>query len=817
VRSAEDRLELLDTILTQTASRGLLMRTAGDEPLDGRTVVLDGRRVLNFGSCSYLGLELDPRLQEGVVEAVRRYGTQFSSSRSYLSAPAYLELEALLEQLFGGPALVAASTSLGHLSTLPVLVGPRDAVLLDQQVHQSVQLAANLLRTQGTTVELVRHDRLDALERRVGELAASHRHVWYMADGVYSMYGDLAPLEELGAMLDRHEQLHLYVDDSHGMSWYGRHGRGYALEHLPIRERMVVTASLNKAFACAGAAIVFPDEETRRKVRTCGQTLIFAGPVQPPMLGAALASARIHLSPEIDALQAALRERVELATALMQEHELPLVAPSATPIRFVGCGVPGTVAAAGARLLEAGYYTNAAPFPAVPMKRGGIRTTLTLHHSREDIRGLVEAMADTLPGVLAEHGSSVAAVRRTFGLAPPASAAPAPAPAPVPALRLETASSVAALDAAEWDGLLGDAGSFTAAGLRFLEAAFAPGAQAARPEDEWRFRYYLVRDAQGVPVLATFFTAALWKDDMLASAEVSRRVEERRVADPYFLTSRTFAMGSLLTEGAHLHLDRSRDWKGALALLLDAVTLDQAALGCGTLVLRDFASHDVELGEHLRASGLVAFPMLDSLVLELDVGEEEQLARLSQRARAHQRREVLPWEPAYETEVLRAGGRTPSPEELAHLHAMYRAVEARSLEINSFELPRAVFARMLEHPDWELVLLRLRPEHGGPADGRPVAFGAHFRGRAHYAPMIIGLDYDYVYSHRCYRQALHRAIRRGRELGARRVLLGMGASLEKRRFGAQAHGRVAYGRADDHYAAEVLASFEADAGRAAVG
>jgi len=87
VRTAAERLTVLDEMLTEAAGRGLLLRTPDDEPLDGRTLSLAGRSTLNFGSCSYLGLELDPRMREAVCAAVMRYGTQFSSSRTYMSAP----------------------------------------------------------------------------------------------------------------------------------------------------------------------------------------------------------------------------------------------------------------------------------------------------------------------------------------------------------------------------------------------------------------------------------------------------------------------------------------------------------------------------------------------------------------------------------------------------------------------------------------------------------------------------------------------------------------------------------------------------------
>lgn len=812
MRTVAERLAMIDGIFSDAAERGLMLESPDDAELDGRSISLNGRELVNFGSCSYLGLEMDMRLRQGVCDAVMRYGTQFSSSRSYVSAPAYPQLEELLEQVFGGSVVIAASTSLGHLSALPVLVAEDDVVLLDQQVHHSVHIAVNQVRAQGTAVEVVRHNRLDLLEERIEALRHRHGRIWYMADGVYSMFADLAPVAELGALLDRHEQLHLYVDDSHGMSWAGPNGRGYVLGEMPIRDRMVVAASLNKAFAAAGGAFVFPDRETARKVRVTGGPMMFSGPIQPPMLGAALASARIHLSPEISVLQAALQERVSLCNALLAEHGLPLVGTSHAPIRYVGAGLPRVATAVAERMLGDGLYVNTAPFPAVPMKQCGIRTPLTLHHGPEDIVRLVESLAHHLPAVLDEQGSSLEEVRATFGLEAPA-AAPAPAPVALAsrtALRLERARSIAALDAAEWDALLGDRGSFTAAGIAFLERAFTGN---ERPEDNWDFHFYVVRDEAGVAVLATFFTAALWKDDMLSPAAVSRLVEERRAEDPYYLTSRTFAMGSLLSEGSHLYLDRSRDWRGALDLLLTAAGEDQEAAGADVLVLRDFDGDDADLESYLLDAGLVKFPMLDSLVLDLDFADDDELLhRLSYKARTHQRREVLAWEPSYAVEVVGAGSRPLSDPELDHLYGLYRAVEARGLEINVFDLPRHVFAAMTAHSSWELVLLRLAPEAGGPADGRPVAFGAHFIGREHYAPMVIGLDYDYVTSHRAYRQALLQAIRRGRAHGARRVLLGMGAPLEKRRFGARPQRRAAFVQAVDHYGMEVLASLEADAG-----
>jgi hypothetical protein len=609
------------------------------------------------------------------------------------------------------------------------------------------------------------------------------------------MFADFAPFARLRELLDRHEQLHLYVDDSHGVGWAGTHGRGPALEALGMHPRMVVANSLNKSFAAAGGALIFPDPELRRRVRHLGGTMTFSGPVQPPMLGAALASARIHLSDELPLRQAALRERIELFDELLSEFCLPTATRDITPIRYIPLGLPAVAHDAINSVMADGHYVNVGTFPAVPMKHAGIRITLTLHHTLDDVRALVESLARHVPAAIERGGE--AARRRAAKVAH----------SNLPALRLEHHRSIEALDAGEWDGLLGDRGTFTVDGLRFLERAFSGG---DRPEDEWGFHYYVVRDAAGRPVLATFFTAALWKDDMLSAAAVSRLVEERREEDPYYLTSRTFGMGSLLTEGDHLYLDRSGDWKGALDLLLAAVSEHAESERAATIVLRDLYGADRELADALRERGFVGVSMLDSLVLEpVQPDDESWMAALPGKARWHQRRHVLPWDGTFDVEFVRKGDRDLTDEELDHLYGLYCNVHAGGLDLNTFRLPRTVLRDMLQHDSWELMLMY--PREDGRPDGRPVLFGAMFVGERHYAPIVVGLDYDYVQTHSSYRQGLRHALLRAREHGSRRILLGMGARLEKRRFGAEAQDRIAFVQSSDHYSQEVLTSLAADA------
>ena len=389
----------IDRIVDMGLNQGLVQLTTEDEAFDGRSICINGRHVLNFALCSYLGLEQDSRLKQGTIDAVTRYGTQFAISRAYMSATPYAELEAQLEQLFGGRVLAVPTTTLGHIAALPVLIQKGDAIIIDQMAHHSMQTAAKLAQAEGVAVETLLHCNLELLEERINILSRRYRHVWYLTDGVYSMFGDMAPVKELGELLNRYEQLHLYFDDAHGMSWTGRHGRGYVLDCLPIQERMVVATSLCKAYGAGGGALIFPNAKMHRQVKNCGGPMIFSGPIQPPMLGAAMASARIHLSPEIERLQQELQERITLCNRLLKTYEIPVACSSQSPIFYIKLGLPEVAGDMVKYLLDDGFYTNQAVYPAVSRRKSGIRFTLTRHLSAEDIHGLVEAIARHLPKI----------------------------------------------------------------------------------------------------------------------------------------------------------------------------------------------------------------------------------------------------------------------------------------------------------------------------------------------------------------------------------------------------------------------------------
>ena len=826
-------LDALSQIHGEARARGVYFRDAEGSSLRGRDVRIGGQPMVSFSSCSYLGLEHHAALVDGVVEATRAYGTQFSSSRGYLSVPLYEELETLLSQMFGGHALVASSTTLGHQAVLTALLTEKDGIVMDHQVHHSVQMAARLAQAAGAKVAIVRHNELERAADEVERMCRTCENVWFACDGVFSMYGDLAPLRLLNHLLGISDKVKLYVDDAHGMSWAGDHGVGSFLSRMPFHDRMILATSLNKAFSAAGGVMVFPTAEMRQRVLDCGGPMVFSGPVQPPMLGAAVASAKLHLSDEIYVHQDALAERVRLVNRRMRELSIPLLVENEAPIFFVRMGLPRVAFRVVQRLMDEGYFINASVYPTVPMKRAGVRFAVTAAHRMEDIEGALGAMARIVPEVLDEEEVSESMLEELFDAAVPEESLCSERCREVRLddvitvddrelrvlakphvesshLTVERYGSIHELDVQEWDRMLGTVGSCSAAAQRVAEQTFC---QQDRDEYNWDFHYVIVRDASGSPVAASFFSSALSKDDMLMRDEVSQEVESRRATDPYFLTSKIVTMGSGFSEGNHLYLDREGPWRAALLRLLEVATEIYDAESANMLLLRDLPADDPEMDAFLRDQGLLKVPMFTSYCLDLDWSNlEEHLATVSRRKRRHLR-EIIDRSEHYSIKVFSPqSGQQLDEEGLAHLYGLYRNVADRKRKLNVFPLPETLMAKLQSSDAWELVAVYLSEEFGGPADGAPIAFYAAHRHAGHYAPFLCGLDYRFVFEHGAYRNMIFEMIQRAHADGFTRVHMGMDADQEKLRFGCRPIENCIYLQVADHFHGELLREVVAEVG-----
>ena len=803
----QDNINHINEIAIIARKRGIAHLNTENESLDGKLITVNGNDLINFGSCSYLGLETDMRLKEASIQAIQKYGTQFSSSRTYISFTLYERLEKALENIFNTPVILSSTTSLGHQAVIPIIIADSDAVIMDHQAHASMQDTIPKLQVRGISVSLLRHSRLDELRDKIDTLSTRYERVWYFIDGVYSMYGDLSPIKEICTLLDACPSLYLYVDDAHGMSWAGEHGNGFVLSEVPLHSKIVLSTSLAKGFASAGGVFVIPDEELYWRVKNWGGPLTYSGPQQPAVIGASLASAEIHLSDEIYERQKSLAQLIQYCNELTQHYGLPVITSSCSPIFFIGLGLPSVGYSMIKSLMDDGFYTNLGVFPAVPKNCTGIRFTITLHHNKRDIEQLVERINFHLPKILKEEGRTLNDVHRVFRnttrpqeLLKKHSTLNKEDSGTVKdecGLTLSYKTSIKHISQSVWDGLLGSEGAFDWNNLALFEECFQNN---ERVEENWSFHYYIITDERSKPVLATFFVIALVKNDMLSCSSISEKLEDSRLYNFYHMTSKAMMMGTPLTEGRHLFLDKTHlSWRKALLLLFDALWTKQELEQTSFLLLRDF-EENIEFHNIMLDLGFMKMHMPISHVIEdLDVDSiEEHLQKLSSKKRYHIRKDALEKLEWFEIENV------SGISDFDYLYQLYENVVDRSFEINTFKFPKKLIENLAKSPNWDIITLKLKPAFDSRPERLPIAVEFSYKKNDIYYPILIGLDYNFLDDVKVYKQLLYRIVERAIQLHCKRIYFGLTASLEKRKLGAVIKPQIAYVQMKDTYDASLL-------------
>ncbi|WP_306014161.1 MULTISPECIES: aminotransferase class I/II-fold pyridoxal phosphate-dependent enzyme [unclassified Allomuricauda] len=789
-------LNTVHEVFTDAKQAGVLHLYAGGDSLSGRTIKVKGRDLYHFGTTGYLGLEQDARLKEAAIGAIERYGTQFPLSKSYISHPLYARLEEAVGRMYAQPVVITKNSTLGHMGVIPSAVDDDDVIILDHQVHWSVQNAAKMLKTRSVPIEMIRHNHLGMLEDKIKKYRHTKQRIWYMADGIYSMYGDYAPIAELMALSKTYPQLHFYFDDVHGMSWIGRHGTGYVLDQMgELPENVLLFGTLSKTFGASGAVLACSNAKLYDKIKTFGGPLTFSAQLEPASVAAAVASAQIHLSPEIYELQEELRQRIDYFNQCLESTQLPLIDSNASPVFYIGTGMPKTGYDFVNRLMGEGFFVNLGIFPAVPVKNTGVRITISRHNEKAEIKALVDAMAYHFPKSLEATGTSSERVFHAFKLEPKTREGHS---APE-GLSIETKTSIQEVDKEEWNRYMGGRGVYDWDGLRFLESVFQGN---VKKEHNWRLRYVVIRDTDGRPVLMTFLCLSLWKDDMLAPAEVSKGVEADRAIDPYHMSSKVFSMGCLFTEGDHRYWDASHPCaERSIPFLLAFMEEQERLLGAKMTVLRDFPRQS-PWNDPLYGHGFLRIQMPNSCTVDL-LGIptiEVYLDGLSSRNRRHFRKDIAPY-----LGLVHCRTRSRlSDLQLDRARQLFGEVQSRNLGLNTYSFPDRLFESMNQDPLWEFIVLC-------PADDSDGVVGVMFCYRNTdqvYVPAFVGMDYGALEQYAVYRQLLYRTIERAIILGIPKIDFGMTAAFEKRKLGAIVQEKYAYIQTRDNFILEALGVLE---------
>jgi glycine C-acetyltransferase len=380
-----------------------------DEVDANRGMVVNGHRVVNFGSDSFLGLDQDPRVQEAVIRGVKRWGTHNGASRAFSCVKSNDEAEEKIAAWLGTEsALIYPSVTLANLGAIPGLVARRDLLVVDEHAHNSMHEGSKIAKANGTPLASFSHcDPVDLA--RVFRDAGNYRVAVVAIDGVYSMTGALPPLAALNEMCLKNRAV-LYVDDAHGTGVLGRHGRGTVLDALGNYDNTLVIGSLSKGFSCMGAFIGCP-APFKRLLKMRSNTYIFGGPVAPAYLDAICVVCDILMSGEYELLSRRLNGNLQRLTTGAQRLGLTVLGGK-TPIISILAGDEAVTLNAGHFLFERGYYVQSVTFPAVPYHAGVLRIQVNANHSTAAIDGLVDALAalqKVIPMPGPEAGLNVAA------------------------------------------------------------------------------------------------------------------------------------------------------------------------------------------------------------------------------------------------------------------------------------------------------------------------------------------------------------------------------------------------------------------------
>jgi glycine C-acetyltransferase len=355
-----------------------------------REMDVAGRRVVNFGSDSFLGLDQDPRVQSAIVNGLKQWGSHNGTSRAFSCVRSNEEAEEKLASWLGTEAaLIYPSVSLANMGAIPGLVGKRDLLVIDEHAHNSMQEGAKIAQANGVRVVTFSHCDPDDL-LRVLSAAGEYRVAVVALDGVYSMTGALPPLGRLNDVCLKNNAV-LYIDDAHGTGVLGRKGRGTVLDALGNYDNALVVGSLSKGFSCFGAFIgCKKDFKLLLKIRS--NTFIFGGPVPPPYLDAICTVCDILNSDEYEEIYGRLKGNLKHLTQGASDLGL-VVLGGETPIVSVLIGDEDITLQAGRFLFEKGFYVQSVTFPAVPYHAGVLRIQVNANHQSAAIDGLVAGLA----------------------------------------------------------------------------------------------------------------------------------------------------------------------------------------------------------------------------------------------------------------------------------------------------------------------------------------------------------------------------------------------------------------------------------------
>ena len=375
----EDELAQLDAAGLRTTIRTI------DSPMDAR-VTIGGQRLLNFCANNYLGLANHPRLRDAAKRAIDAFGIGPGAVRTIAGTMSlHLELEQKLAEFKHAEACITFQSGFtANLATVPALMGDGDLIFSDELNHASIIDACRLSKAR--TIRYAHND-MDDLRRKLAAHGEFRRRL-IVSDGVFSMDGDIAPLDKLCEIAEAHGAM-LMVDDAHGEGVLGRGGRGI-VDHFGLHGRVdIEVGTLSKAFGVVGG-LVAGKKPIIDWLRQRGRPFLFSSAMTVPDVAACIEA--VNILAESDELVARLWENARILREGMQSLGFD-TGHSQTPIVPLMLGEAPLAQEFSRHLFARGLFAMAIGYPTVPMGKARIRVMNSAAHSPADLEEALDIFA----------------------------------------------------------------------------------------------------------------------------------------------------------------------------------------------------------------------------------------------------------------------------------------------------------------------------------------------------------------------------------------------------------------------------------------
>ncbi len=359
------------------------------EESEGPVVRMEGKQIIMAGSNNYLGLTAHPYVKEKALNAIKKYGTSCSGSR-YLTGTIdlHIELENKLAKFMGREAALLFSTGFQTgQGVIQPLMRRHDTLVSDKENHASI-VAGNLLsKSAGTNVVRFKHSDMNDLETRLKQIRNKSEHgVLIVIDGVFSTFGDIAPLDKI-SQLAKKFNAQVLVDDAHAFGVIGANGKGSAAYFGLENEIDLSLCTFSKTLASIGGFVV-GDERVINYLKHHSPALIFSASPSPASV--ASASAALDVLIEQPELPNKLRKNAQYVRSGLSDLGFNVMSGE-TAIVPVLIGDDDKAFMLWKQLFEDGIFVNVFISPATPPGKAMMRNSFMATHTTDHLDKVIDS------------------------------------------------------------------------------------------------------------------------------------------------------------------------------------------------------------------------------------------------------------------------------------------------------------------------------------------------------------------------------------------------------------------------------------------